>query len=182
LPTAVRRIPIGDGVGDACDTCPDLSNPDQKIPVWYKDLDNDGYSDGESLIHCDPPAGYKEFSELTGLNDCDDMDKFVHPGAKEVLNNGVDDDCNPDTPDVQPEYTIEISEITNNGQSVSYDEWLPVDGDILVVDFNVVDVNRNQVPADFGFSPIQVTSHPGRYTNDASEEDCQWEPGLANHT
>ena len=32
--------------------------------------------------------------------DCDDTDSDVNPGATEILGNNVDDDCNPETPDV----------------------------------------------------------------------------------
>jgi hypothetical protein len=32
-------------------------------------------------------------------DDCDDTDLAVNPGATEVLGNGIDDDCNPATPD-----------------------------------------------------------------------------------
>jgi hypothetical protein len=53
-----------DGVGDACDNCPYTYNPDQKIPIWYEDADNDGYTSGKTLVGCDRPTGYKLASEL----------------------------------------------------------------------------------------------------------------------
>jgi hypothetical protein len=44
-----------DGVGDECDNCPDIYNPSQNNFVWYKDFDNDGYSDGKSVASCHRP-------------------------------------------------------------------------------------------------------------------------------
>jgi hypothetical protein len=51
------------------------------------DADGDGFTYPESY-GADPQTA-----------DCDDTDPTVHPGAVEVLDNGKDDDCNPDTPD-----------------------------------------------------------------------------------
>lgn len=62
-----------DGTGDACDLC--------------IDADQDGYGDPGSPA-CTQPEG-----------DCDDSDEFVSPSAAERLGNGVDDDCDPATPD-----------------------------------------------------------------------------------
>lgn len=58
------------------------------------DMDGDGYFDGPS--NCSIEV------------DCDDTDATINPGITEVLCNGVDDDCNSNTPDQQ-------AEICNNG-------------------------------------------------------------------
>ena len=51
-----------------------------------------GDSDGDGYYY---PQAYGEHSQA----DCDDKNAAVHPGATEILNNGIDDDCNPQTPD-----------------------------------------------------------------------------------
>jgi len=95
----------GDGYGNPGDaSCPNgsatdcndsnaLEHPNQ---TWYKDTDNDGYSNGDIIVDCPRPAGYKAASELTATSgDCDDTDSARNPGATEVCN-GIDDNCSPD--------------------------------------------------------------------------------------
>jgi len=43
-----------DGIFDDVDNCPLNYNPNQEILVWYKDVDNDGYGNKESIISCAP--------------------------------------------------------------------------------------------------------------------------------
>ncbi len=90
----------GDGIGDECDcdddndgipdvddNCPFTPNSDQV------DADGDGIGDV-----CDTNAD----ADGDGYNsdeDCNDADATINPGAEEVLYNGIDDDCNPATPD-----------------------------------------------------------------------------------
>ena len=78
---------IGDGVDQTCDgqeTC-------------FVDDDGDGFG-GDDLVETDvltcDDAGMAAVS-----GDCDDGDEDASPGVSEVECNGVDDDCNPDTPD-----------------------------------------------------------------------------------
>jgi alpha-tubulin suppressor-like RCC1 family protein len=58
-------------------------------PVWYKDSDNDGYTDGTTLVSCTKPYGYVA-SARSG--DCDDTNPNINPGKTEVCD-GLDNDC-----------------------------------------------------------------------------------------
>lgn len=54
----------------------------QEPTVWYKDADNDWYSDGTILSACERPAGYKNRSELILVNgDCDDNNFAITPAT-----------------------------------------------------------------------------------------------------
>jgi hypothetical protein len=82
-----------------CDDNDANAHPGQ---TWYKDTDNDGYFDGTTnTTSCTRPTGYKVLGELataTTSIDCDDNNPDVNPGATEIVDNGIDDDCDPSTP------------------------------------------------------------------------------------
>ncbi|WP_116107459.1 PKD domain-containing protein [Lewinella sp. IMCC34191] len=51
----------GDGVPDLADNCPTLANPDQLLPIFYADVDGDGWGDANDTIRsCSPPPGYAD--------------------------------------------------------------------------------------------------------------------------
>jgi hypothetical protein len=54
------------------------------VTTFYKDSDNDGYSDGTTKVVCsDPPAGYKAASALKALTgDCNDDDGALNSATK----------------------------------------------------------------------------------------------------
>ena len=81
--------------------CDDSNAAINPATVWFKDVDNDRYSEGTTKTQCLRPAGHKLAGELIAISgDCDDTKASVNPGATEIPNNGIDDDCNSATPDV----------------------------------------------------------------------------------
>jgi hypothetical protein len=54
------------------------------------DLDGDGYGS--------PASASCAYIDL----DCNDTDPNVNPGMREIIDNGINDDCNPNTPDEPP--------------------------------------------------------------------------------
>ena len=57
---------------------------------YAADADGDGFGDpGDTRCLCEPDGPY----DTLDATDCDDADASVNPGATELCNNGVDDDC-----------------------------------------------------------------------------------------
>jgi hypothetical protein len=109
-------FPEGWGVNAQPD-CNDNDPNERPGQIWYKDADNDGYSDGTTdTTSCARPPGYKTASELNAhtSGDCNDNNPDVNPGKIEIQCNGIDDDCNPATRDVPaPSLTSPTSGATN---------------------------------------------------------------------
>jgi uncharacterized repeat protein (TIGR03803 family) len=82
--------------GAANNTDCDDNNAAIHVPVtYYQDADNDGYGNiSNTTTACSgtPPAGY-----VVNSTDCDDSNATSHPGATEICNNGIDDNCNGQT-------------------------------------------------------------------------------------
>ncbi|WP_298154592.1 T9SS sorting signal type C domain-containing protein, partial [Flavobacterium sp.] len=93
----------GDGFGSmlkvSCNGV--LSNTDCNdgdVLVWqsnalYIDEDQDGYDGGTEIV-CYGAAVPVPYMETTNGFDCNDNNNTVHPGVFEILDNGIDDDCN----------------------------------------------------------------------------------------
>jgi len=74
----------------------DGSTDEGLLTEWYSDADGDGYGEeGDSPEEaCTAPGG-----KVSNDDDCDDGDDEVSPDAEEVLEDGVDNDCDATTAD-----------------------------------------------------------------------------------
>ncbi|MGE0867843.1 MAG: lectin-like protein [Kofleriaceae bacterium] len=78
-------MPVGDA---SADQPSDQSLPDAPCETWYLDSDGDGHGDpATTMTACTQPASYVLTSD-----DCDDDERYRHPGGDEVCD-GIDNDC-----------------------------------------------------------------------------------------
>ncbi|MBM4392209.1 MAG: lamin tail domain-containing protein [Deltaproteobacteria bacterium] len=83
---------VCDGVDNDCDGSTDEGTSGST--TWYADGDGDDYGDpsGSTSTACTMPSGYS-----TTNDDCDDTSASINPGATEVCNDGIDQDCDATT-------------------------------------------------------------------------------------
>ena len=82
------------GADEVCDgddeDCDGQIDEDDAVdaPTWYPDADEDGYGVGtDSLVACEGPSGW-----VDNMDDCDDAQWTIHPGAEEYCD-ARDQDC-----------------------------------------------------------------------------------------
>jgi len=73
------------GIDDDCDGSID----EGVLNTYYRDADGDEYGNASNTTQaCTRPSGY-----VTDSSDCNDNDGSIHPGATEICDDGVDQDC-----------------------------------------------------------------------------------------
>ncbi len=81
-------IEVCDGVDNDCDGVADPDGAEGSL-ACFVDSDGDGYGDpDEELLACVCSDG-----RVADASDCDDTDPNTHPGAEEILYDGLDQDC-----------------------------------------------------------------------------------------
>ena len=92
-PVEACERPWGTALG--ADDCDDGDATIRAEVPWVTDADGDGYPDPAGIptaAACSPPGpGFTP--AVGGPTDCDDSNAGVNPGAAEVCNGGIDDDC-----------------------------------------------------------------------------------------
>lgn len=81
-------LPVG--YVENADDCDDTDDQIGAVSeVYYVDADGDGFGAGDPILFCsDPGAGYS-----TNNDDCDDTDDTIYPGATEIPDDGIDQNC-----------------------------------------------------------------------------------------
>jgi hypothetical protein len=80
-----------DAIDNDCDGEVDEAGAEDAA-AWYADADGDGYGDPlVSEVACEAPEGFT--ADATDCEDDPDAGGEIHPGAEEVCDDGVDNDC-----------------------------------------------------------------------------------------
>ena len=120
-----------DGLSDSLTQTVMVSYEEQPL-TWYADSDSDGYGNStSSLSSLDQPVGY-----VGNSNDCDDTDDSIYPGATEIYNDGIDQDCDgsdstvviDESPDELYHFDDDLTDSLNNTQITFYGDVEYVDG------------------------------------------------------
>jgi hypothetical protein len=87
-------------------------------PVWFKDKDKDGYTDGTTKVSCEKPSD--EYVSSATAGDCNDSDSSMNPGRTEICD-GKDNNCNGQIDEgfnVGQSCTVGLGECARTGQYV----------------------------------------------------------------
>lgn len=102
-----QTLPASETCGGGDENCDGFLNEENAVGCTYyrKDVDGDGYGINDTKCLCAPgkkhdsdSTTYKYYTAPnTGTYDCNDSNHHINPGAAEVCNNVIDDNCNGQT-------------------------------------------------------------------------------------
>jgi hypothetical protein len=84
---------VNPAAAETCDgidsNCSGDENDAADAITFYADTDYDFYGDpGSTVAACERPSGFR-----TNAEDCDDGDDAIYPGAEDICNDSIDQDC-----------------------------------------------------------------------------------------
>jgi hypothetical protein len=88
----------GDGIPDSQDACP--AEPETL----------NGFEDGDGCPDSFSPTDADGDGYTVEAGDCNDSDRNIHPGAKDIPDNGIDEDC----------FGNDLTDVDGDGYTVSY--------------------------------------------------------------
>jgi len=176
---------VCDEVDNDCDGAIDEADA-WGAPAWYADLDGDGAGDPAApQAACVQPAQH-----VVDSTDCDDGDPAVYPGAPEIWDDGADQNCADDPPQVAQLF-IAPSPVFTDGTLVATITTTEADGDAVTVAWSwlvdgapassVIDAldgaefDKGQqvvavaTPSDAGGPGLSATSNPVTVSNTPPE-------------
>ena len=152
-----------DGVADCVgsEVCDGIDNDGDGVIDEGYDADGDGYT------QCGTASGGGVADDL---EDCDDSDASINPGAEEASGDRVDNNCDGAIDDgLWSEGDLVITEIMNNPSAVAdtYGEWFEVqnqsDRDLLLNGLTIVSSSGGEEHLVTPESGVYITLAPGEY-------------------
>lgn len=114
-------LPIAEICNNQDDDCNGLVDEGLVYNTYFTDIDQDGWGTDFYGTTCE------DLTPVYSVNsgDCDDNNPNINPGVAEINDNNIDDDCNPNTPDVS------VNELSANSQILTFPN--PANNQINVV-------------------------------------------------